>query len=74
MTDALLRRTLPPYAAHVGSCSSCGKASYLTRRDARRAGKALHPNTRTRIYQCGALWHVSTTKLPRSTFRKDDDA
>jgi hypothetical protein len=60
---------IPSFRAHVGACSGCGKVSYVTRRDARRAGKTFHPDARTSVYQCGQLWHVSTSLAPRWTFR-----
>lgn len=74
MPDFALSRTLPPVVACIGSCSTCGKASYTTRRDARRAGKAFHPDKPTRVYRCGALWHVTTTKRrpPKSARIADD--
>jgi hypothetical protein len=74
MSDFLLRRTLPPHLAEVGRCSTCGKASYLSRRDARRAGKAFHPDAHSWVYQCGQLWHVTTSKRPRWAFRRNADA
>ena len=66
--------TIPPFRTHIGACSTCGKVSYETRRDARRAGKTFHPAQRPSVYRCGPLWHVSTSLAPRWTFRRNADA
>lgn len=69
-----MTRFLPPHVTQLGTCQACGKVSYETRRDARRAGKSFHPGARTSVYQCGQLWHVTTSKRPRWMFRRHADA
>lgn len=45
----------------IGTCGTCGKKSYETRRAAKRAGRALHPDACMRAYQCGVFWHLTST-------------
>lgn len=50
-----------PYRLAITTCPTCGKWCYATRRDARRAARALHPNAALRPYRCGDTWHVGNT-------------
>lgn len=44
----------------MGRCA-CGKLRYLSRADAKRAARALHPDTALRPYICGPVWHIGHT-------------
>jgi len=50
-----------PLRGH-GTCPGCGKRIYGSRRDARRAGRVLHPSERLSPYECesegGRGWHL----------------
>ena len=46
-----------PHSLAIGTCRRCGKRSYLTRREAKKAARAIHPNVPLRAYQCGQMWH-----------------
>lgn len=46
----------------TGTCLDCGKRAYLSRRDAKQAARALHPDVALRPYQCGRWWHVGRTR------------
>lgn len=42
----------------VGKCQRCGKlGTYQTRKAAKRAGKATHPEETLDQYRCGDYWH-----------------
>lgn len=41
----------------VGTCPTCGKRSFRSRKDARRAGRAAHPGAHLSEYRCGDDWH-----------------
>jgi hypothetical protein len=44
-----------------GACRMCGKQSYVTRKDARKAAKRAFPGEHMQAYECrygGGLWHV----------------
>ena len=51
---------LPPRRTQIGTCPSCGKYNYASRRDAKRAGRAFHPAGLMRAYRCGQFWHVTS--------------
>lgn len=55
------RPTGQPRAHVIATCRDCGKRCYLTRRDARRAARAIHPDVPLRAYQCGQWWHYGNT-------------
>lgn len=55
------RRHIPPQALAVATCPVCGKRSFKSRRDARRAARAIHPGEVLRAYKCGEHWHVGHT-------------
>ncbi|SES04265.1 hypothetical protein [Streptomyces qinglanensis] len=59
----------PPHIAPehlaLGTCPTCGRKSYLTRREARRAARAIHPHTALRAYKCGDHWHNGHTSAWR---------
>lgn len=41
------------------TCPTCGTDAYDTRKKARRAAKALHPQDHLRAYRCESdLWHL----------------
>lgn len=42
----------------VGTCRACGKASFGSRRDAKRAAKAMFPGVHHRPVPCGERWHM----------------
>lgn len=42
----------------VGLCPACGKATYRSRRDAKRAAKGMFPGAHHRPVQCGQHWHI----------------
>lgn len=48
----------PPKFLAVGRCATCGKASYISRRDAKRAAKGMFPGLHHRPVQCGNRWHI----------------
>lgn len=41
----------------IGTCSSCGKQSYRTRKEAKRAFARIFPGEKLSAYQCGTVWH-----------------
>lgn len=48
----------PPQQLMVGICQRCGKASFATRRDAKRAARGMFPGQHHRPVQCGDRWHM----------------
>lgn len=68
-------RTRPPRrAARIARsstthCPACGKKSYRTRKDAKKAARTFHPNDRMSAYQCrhedGLGWHFGHSDLWR---------
>lgn len=50
-----------PLQGAITTCSTCGKRSFLSRRDARRASRALYPEEALRAYACGGYWHIGHT-------------
>jgi hypothetical protein len=50
-----------PRTLAIGTCQRCGKRCYATRREAKRAARALHPDAPLRAYRCGTWWHVGHT-------------
>ena len=44
----------------VGMCGACGRARYVSRREARYAARLASPGTRLRAYRCGTSWHLGT--------------
>ncbi|MGW0574796.1 hypothetical protein ACWD25_02270 [Streptomyces sp. NPDC002920] len=52
----------PPRFLMVGRCPRCGKACYLSRRDAKRAAKGMFPGVRHRPVQCGDSWHIQQVR------------
>ena len=46
------------FTVGTGPCPRCGKASYRTRKDAKRAARRLFPNDRMSVYGCGHYYHV----------------
>lgn len=50
------RRPKPPRS--VGTCVKCGKASYLSRKDARSVARNRHPGEHMSAYPCGDYWHI----------------
>ncbi|WND34016.1 hypothetical protein RI578_06770 [Streptomyces sp. BB1-1-1] len=47
-----------PQQLAVGRCPDCGKATYLSRRDAKRAARGMFPGVHHRPVQCGDRWHI----------------
>ncbi|MFD4258174.1 hypothetical protein ACFWR9_11225 [Streptomyces sp. NPDC058534] len=47
----------PPAHLMVGYCKPCGRASFLSRRDAKRAAKGMFPGQHHRPIRCGDRWH-----------------
>lgn len=55
-------RTYRPHQLAQGRCPDpCGRKRFLSRRDAHRAARALHPNEALRPYPCGQFWHYGIT-------------
>ena len=52
-------------------CATCGKAAYLSRADAKRSGKALHPGRPMRAYKCGQWWHLTSTDTATTTWYRE---
>jgi hypothetical protein len=52
----------PPRYLNVGKCAACGKASYLSRRDAKRAAKGMFPGRHHRPAKCGERWHLELVR------------
>ncbi|MFF3847984.1 hypothetical protein [Streptomyces sp. NPDC002328] len=54
------RRSFTPHPDKltVGLCPNCGKATYRTRREAKRAARGMFPGTHHRPFQCGQRWHI----------------
>jgi hypothetical protein len=44
----------------LGVCGRCGRARYLSRREARHAARIAAPGARLRAYRCGTFWHLTT--------------
>ena len=44
--------------AAVGSCGTCGKRQFRTRKAARSTGRRLYPGQRLSQYECGDYWHI----------------
>lgn len=53
--------TTPARRLHNGRCDTTGKFRYLSRKDAKSAGRAFHPNDVMRAYRCGDHWHCGHT-------------
>ncbi|MEU3899796.1 hypothetical protein [Streptomyces sp. NPDC045251] len=51
-----------PQRLAVGRCPACGRATYLSRRDARRAAKGMFPGVHHQIVQCGDRWHMQRVR------------
>lgn len=47
----------PPRQLMVGFCPRHGKASFLSRVDAKRAAKGMFPGQHHRPVRCGDRWH-----------------
>jgi len=41
----------------IGTCPQCGKQSYLSRAQAKTAGRTINPAAHLSAYQCGEYWH-----------------
>jgi hypothetical protein len=50
-----------PGTNHLGNCATCGKHRFVTRKDAKRAARFLHPEDAMRAYRCGPWWHYGHT-------------
>lgn len=50
-----------PENAWTRQCPACGKRAYSTRKEARRAARAISPSDALRAYQCGDVWHIGHT-------------
>ena len=48
----------PPERRYVGTCSTCGKYQFETRKAARLAARSLYPADVMRAYRCGQWWHI----------------
>jgi len=47
-----------PTTLTVGSCPTCGKAGYVSRREAKRAARGMFPGTHHKAVKCGQWWHI----------------
>lgn len=54
-------RPVSPRNLAVGTCPACGRQQYTSRREARRAARAIHPDQALRAYPCGQWWHIGHT-------------
>ena len=43
-----------------GTCASCGKLIYPSRRAAKAKGRQLYPGVLMRAYRCGGSWHLTS--------------
>jgi hypothetical protein len=41
-----------------GTCGSCGKVRYLSRKAAKQAARRLHPGADLHVYACGGAYHL----------------
>ena len=48
----------------VGTCLTCGKKCYLTRKAARRDARRILPAEHLNAYQCGRYWHLGHLPAP----------
>lgn len=71
------RRPPPRVPVIGGTCPTCGKVRYLSRKEARSA--AIRQGKRMRTYPCGEYWHntswqpASRVAYYRERERPDDD-
>ena len=58
-------------ALWIGLCQTCGKRSYPSKREARRARGQVagHDSRHLSVYRCGDWWHIG--HLPRMIVRGD---
>lgn len=54
---------------YIGTCTTCGKRCYVTKRAAKTAARALHPGDHLNAYRCGPWWHLG--HLPRQVVTGD---
>ncbi|MFJ9114425.1 hypothetical protein ACIRJO_02630 [Streptomyces sp. NPDC102394] len=52
----------PPSQLAVSLCASCGKACCASRRDAKRAARAMFPGVHHKVVQCGEYWHIQRVR------------
>jgi hypothetical protein len=59
--------------ALASDCATCGKKSYLTRREAKRAAaQALGRGVKlTRAYRCGEYWHLTSQDAATVTAHRE---
>lgn len=55
-----------------GTCPTCGKVAYPTRKRAKEVAKKVYPGYHLSPYQCGDFWHIGN--LPRAVVRGADRA
>lgn len=57
-----MKAKIPFRHMDIGKCLTCGKFSYLRRRDAKRAARVLYLGRMLRTYRCGSNWHLTSSK------------
>jgi hypothetical protein len=45
-------------AQQGGTCRTCGKVRYLSRRAAKQAARRLHPSSDLHVYACDGAYHL----------------
>lgn len=56
------------------TCTHCGKVSYQSRSDARRAARIIHPGQRMRAYRRHGAWHLTSQSALTIAAWRDRDA
>lgn len=68
------RGCAPPTPGALFTCGSCRKRTYRSRKTARRAARAIHPEDRMAAYECPTYpgrWHIGHTRPHlRDTYRR----
>lgn len=49
----------------LGTCPDCGKWRYKSRKAARSANRAFHPDDTMSVYECGNYWHYGHPPVDR---------
>lgn len=48
----------------VGTCTSCGKFCWTTKKNAKNGARRNHPNERLSVYECNGYWHYGHLDYP----------
>lgn len=52
---------ISPFSLSFAVCERSGKRCFASRKDARRAARAIHPGAVLRAYQCESHWHYGNS-------------